>query len=250
MKKQIVTLSLTAVLSLGALAGCNMDTDNNEEGMQLRTVNDNRYNNDDLRTRMNNDRFRPIWYGGQGQYRLEIPFSGEMRGNGQQYRGQNGGGMPADRGNYRQADPQQGQGQQQTQPTADGKTMSEIEREVVDLTNQERAKNGLPNLKASSKLAEVAQAKSDDMLENGYFSHNSPNYGSPFQMMQEFGVSYQTAAENIAAGQQSAEQVVKDWMNSPGHRRNIMNRELTHIGIGHATGGNQGSYWTQMFIEK
>ncbi|WP_349408463.1 CAP domain-containing protein [Pseudalkalibacillus sp. SCS-8] len=250
MKKQIVTLSLTALMSIGVLAGCNTENNNTEEGMQLQTVDYNRNNNDDLRTRLNNDRFRPIWYGGQERYRLEIPFSGEMRGNGPQYRGQYGGGMPADRGNNQQAAPQQGDRQQQNLPNGDGQTISQVEREVIDLTNQERAKKGLPKLKAHTKLSQVAQAKSDDMLENGYFSHNSPNYGSPFQMMQEFGVSYQSAAENIAAGQRSAEQVVKDWMNSPGHRRNIMNGELTHIGVGYSTGGNQGSYWTQMFIEK
>lgn len=247
MKKQIVTLSLTALMSVGLLTGCNTPDNKSEEGMQLKTVNDDRYGKNGTQIRTNNDtRYRPIWGGGQYQYRLEVPFNGD---NGQQFRQQYGGGMPADRGNNQQAAPQQNE-TQPNQPSTDGKSMNQIEREVIDLTNKERAKNGLSKLKANTKLAEVAQAKSDDMLENGYFSHNSPNYGSPFQMMQEFGVSYQSAAENIAAGQQSAEKVVQDWMNSPGHRRNIMNGELTHIGIGYSTGGSQGTYWTQMFIEK
>ncbi|KUP04506.1 hypothetical protein Q73_15360 [Bacillus coahuilensis m2-6] len=125
-----------------------------------------------------------------------------------------------------------------------------IEEQVVSLTNQERAKYGLPALKSDWELSRVARYKSDDMKNKGYFSHTSPTYGSPFDMMKNFGISYRSAGENIAAGQTSASQVVKDWMNSEGHRANILSRDFTHIGVGYSKGGSYGTYWTQMFIKK
>ncbi|WP_226037251.1 CAP domain-containing protein [Aquibacillus saliphilus] len=125
--------------------------------------------------------------------------------------------------------------------------ISEVEKEVVRLTNEQRQQNGLSNLSADTELTNVAQKKSDDMAANNYFSHTSPTYGSPFDMLKEFGIDYTTAAENIASGQQSAEEVVNGWMNSPGHKKNILNKDVTHIGVGHATNGN---YWTQLFIKK
>ncbi|MCA0971255.1 CAP domain-containing protein [Halobacillus litoralis] len=119
--------------------------------------------------------------------------------------------------------------------------------EVVRLTNEAREKNGLKPLKMSPAVNEVAQTKSEDMAEKDYFSHTSPTYGSPFDMLKQFGVDYRTAAENIAAGQQTPKQVVDAWLNSSGHRKNIMNQNLTHIGVGFA---QDGQYWTQMFIGK
>ncbi|WP_152656767.1 CAP domain-containing protein [Oceanobacillus sp. CFH 90083] len=129
---------------------------------------------------------------------------------------------------------------------ADGE-VSQFEQEVVDLTNQEREKQGLAPLELDTELSKVARAKSEDMQANNYFDHNSPNYGSPFDMMQSFGIDYNTAGENIAQGQRSPEEVVNAWMNSQGHRENIMNSDFTHIGIGHV---EEGNYWTQMFIGK
>ncbi|WP_246476532.1 CAP domain-containing protein [Salicibibacter cibi] len=127
-------------------------------------------------------------------------------------------------------------------------TESEFEQEVVRLTNEEREDQGLQPLEAHSDLSDVARVKSEDMRDSDYFSHDSPNYGSPFDMMDEFGIDYMGAGENIAAGQQSPEQVVEGWMNSDGHRDNILNEDFTHIGIGHVAGGSYGDYWTQMFI--
>ncbi|MDQ0300717.1 putative YkwD family protein [Salibacterium salarium] len=122
-----------------------------------------------------------------------------------------------------------------------------MEEEVVTLTNAEREKEGLSPLKQDSNVAEVAQAKSEDMSNNDYFAHRSPNYGSPFDMLEDYNVEFTIAAENIAQGQQTADQVVEGWMNSEGHRKNIMNPNLTHIGIGFE---ENGKYWTQMFIGK
>lgn len=85
------------------------------------------------------------------------------------------------------------------------------------------------------------------MKDKNYFDHQSPTYGSPFDMMKSFGISYKTAGENIAQGQKTPEEVVKAWMNSQGHRENIMNPSFTHIGVGYVESGN---YWTQQFIGK
>jgi uncharacterized YkwD family protein len=123
-------------------------------------------------------------------------------------------------------------------------------QEVIDLTNKEREKNGLSSLKSDSELSNVAQVKSEDMVKKDYFSHTSPTYGSPFEMMENFGIEYSTAAENIAAGQKSPEAVVNAWMKSAGHRKNILNKQVTHIGVGISQDQSQGIYWTQMFIAK
>jgi uncharacterized YkwD family protein len=120
-----------------------------------------------------------------------------------------------------------------------------FEQTVVDLTNQERAKHGLTPLAVDTKLTESARAKSIDMAEHGYFDHTSPTYGSPFDMMETFGISYQTAGENIARGQFTPEEVVEAWMNSEGHRANILNEDYTHIGVGFVT---EDILWTQQFI--
>ena len=126
-------------------------------------------------------------------------------------------------------------------------SISAMEQAVLNLTNAERQKAGLSPLQSDSKLMDSARAKSKDMSANKYFSHTSPTYGSPFDQMKSFGVSYRSAAENIAQGQRSAEEVVKAWMESPGHRQNILGANFTHIGIGYDANGN---YWTQQFIQK
>ncbi|PZX07574.1 putative YkwD family protein [Psychrobacillus insolitus] len=118
---------------------------------------------------------------------------------------------------------------------------------VVNLTNNERAKAGLKALQIDTKLTQSAQAKSQDMKDKNYFSHTSPTYGSPFDQMKSFGVSYKSAAENIAMGQRTAAEVVDGWMNSAGHKANIMNASYTHIGVGLS---DSGYYWTQQFISK
>lgn len=126
------------------------------------------------------------------------------------------------------------------------KVTSEIQQ-VVNLTNQERAKAGLKALQIDTKLTQSAQAKSQDMKNKNYFSHTSPTYGSPFDQMKSMGISYKSAAENIAMGQRTPAEVVDAWMKSPGHKANIMNGSFTHIGVGLS---DSGYYWTQQFIGK
>ena len=124
-------------------------------------------------------------------------------------------------------------------------TLSEYELEVVRLINDIRRQNGLKELKVNEELSRVARIKSQDMHDKGYFSHNSPTYGSPFEMMTAFGIRYRTAGENIAMGYRTPQSVVDGWMNSPGHRANILSANFAEIGMGYVA---NGSYWTQMFI--
>lgn len=124
-------------------------------------------------------------------------------------------------------------------------TVLQYEAEVVRLVNGIRAENGLKALTANWELSRVARYKSEDMARGGYFSHTSPTYGSPFQMIRSFGLSYRSAGENIAYGQRTPAAVVDAWMNSSGHRANILNASYTQIGVGYCA---SGSYWTQMFI--
>jgi len=123
--------------------------------------------------------------------------------------------------------------------------VSSFESEVVRLVNIERTKKGLKPLAEDWQLSRVARYKSQDMKDRKYFSHNSPTYGSPFDMMKKFGISYRTAGENIAMGQRTPQAVVTAWMNSSGHRANILNASFTKIGVGYVASGH---YWTQMFI--
>ena len=124
-------------------------------------------------------------------------------------------------------------------------TVEQYEAEVVRLVNAERAKYGLKPLTENWELSRVARYKSQDMADRHYFSHTSPTYGSPYQMMRDFGITFRTAGENIAYGQRTPQAVVTAWMNSSGHRANILNASYTQIGVGYVASGN---YWTQMFI--
>ena len=131
-------------------------------------------------------------------------------------------------------------------PTLDT-SVTAYEQEVIRLVNEIRVKNGLKPLTYDWELSRVARFKSQDMKDNRYFSHSSPVYGSPFQMIRSFGISFRSAGENIARGYATPQAVVNGWMNSSGHRANILNAGYTHIGVGYVSGGN---YWTQMFIFK
>lgn len=123
-----------------------------------------------------------------------------------------------------------------------------FEEEVIRLVNIERNKNGLPALTKNWEASRVARTKSQDMINKNYFSHNSPTYGSPDAMMRNFGLKFSSWAENIAYGQKTAKDVMNSWMNSPGHRANILSKNVTQIGVGVAKKYNGTMYWTQMFL--
>jgi uncharacterized YkwD family protein/spore coat assembly protein SafA len=124
-----------------------------------------------------------------------------------------------------------------------------FEMKVVDLVNHERTSRGLQPLANNWQLERVARYKANDMANNGYFSHISPTYGSPFNMMEDFGIYFSSAGENIAMGQRTPEEVVNAWMNSSGHRANILSAAYTQIGVGYARNKSGMAYWSQMFIK-
>lgn len=134
-----------------------------------------------------------------------------------------------------------------TTTSTSGLTTDELE--VFNLINEQRTKNGLSALKIDSEVQNVARIKAQDMVNNNYFSHTSPTYGSPFDMLNSFKVSYKTAGENIA-GNSSNSAAVTAWMNSSGHKANILNSSFNYTGIGVVKGSKYGKIYVQMFIGK
>jgi uncharacterized YkwD family protein len=128
-------------------------------------------------------------------------------------------------------------------------TLTASEQEMLKLLNASRVQNKLAPLIVDLELTNVARIKAQDMIDNNYFSHNSPKYGNPFDMMKSFGVNYLQAGENIA-GNQSVQNAQNALMNSPGHRKNILSPDFTHIGLGIQKGGPYGNMFSQMFISK
>ena len=123
-----------------------------------------------------------------------------------------------------------------------------FETEAVRLVNAERARAGLRPVVENWEVSRVARIKSQDFIDNNYFAHNSPTYGTPFQMLRSFGIPFSAAAENIARGQRTPAAVMNSWMGSPGHRANILNPSFNQIGVGVAKDGRGNLFWTQMFI--
>ncbi len=128
-------------------------------------------------------------------------------------------------------------------------SLSADEKEVFDLINQQRINNGLTAVKVDAELQRVARIKAHDLVDNNYFAHESPTYGTPFQMMTSFKISYKTAGENIA-GNSSNSGAVNAWMNSSGHKANILNSSFNYTGIGVVSSPKYGKVYVQMFIGK
>ena len=135
------------------------------------------------------------------------------------------------------------------QSTTQTSTMNSDEQEVFNLINQQRTNNGLSVLKIDNEVQRIARIKAQDMVDNNYFSHNSPTYGSPFDMLNSFKVSYQSAGENIA-GNSSNSDAVTAWMNSSGHKANILNGNYNYTGIGVVSSSKYGKIFVQIFIQK
>ena len=132
-----------------------------------------------------------------------------------------------------------------TPDAPDAGSTSSFAQQVLTLVNRERAANGLSALRLDDTLSRYAAVKSQDMHDTGYFSHISPTYGSPFDMMKSFGITYNYAGENIAMGYSTPEAVMTAWMNSAGHRANILSENFTTLGVGYVA---DGGYWTQWFL--
>lgn len=136
-----------------------------------------------------------------------------------------------------------------TSSSTETSNMNSDEKEVFDLINKQRTNNGLAALKNDSEVQRVARIKAQDMVDNNYFSHTSPTYGSPFDMLKSFKISYKTAGENIA-GNSSNSSVVTAWMNSSGHKANILNSNFNYTGIGVVSSPKYGKMYVQLFIGK
>lgn len=125
--------------------------------------------------------------------------------------------------------------------------VSAEEQKMLELVNKARADAGIGPLQFDAELQKVARIKAKDMVDKNYFSHQSPTYGSPFDMMRQFGITFKTAGENIA-GNQTVEGAFNAWMNSPGHRKNILNGNFNYTGIGIVPSPTYGKIFVQMFI--
>lgn len=143
------------------------------------------------------------------------------------------------------AEPGEAQGLKASPAVMYARIQSSNASQVVTLVNKERVKAGLKPLIVHSNLTKMAKDKAINMYHSKYFSHMSPQFGSPFDMMDSYNITYEYAGENLAKGQRTASEVVKDWMDSPGHRSNILNSHYTLIGVGYYNG-----YWAEEFIGK
>ena len=133
--------------------------------------------------------------------------------------------------------------------TSTSSGMNSDEQEVFNLINKQRTNNGLPALKIDEEVQKVARIKAEDMVTNNYFSHQSPTYGSPFDMLKSFKISYKSAGENIAANSSNTG-AVNAWMNSSGHRANILSSNYNYTGIGVVSSPKYGKIYVQQFIGK
>jgi len=133
--------------------------------------------------------------------------------------------------------------------STDDSELAQFQAEVLALTNEEREAAGCGDLTANDELEQAAQDHAEDMLANNYFDHESQDGTTPFERMTAAGYNWSTAAENIAAGQATPEAVMTSWMNSAGHKANILNCDLTELGVGYAagSGADYGTYWVQDF---
>jgi len=149
---------------------------------------------------------------------------------------------------YKKNEDNDSNGKDKDEPLISDDKREEYEKKILELVNEERKKENLNTLTWNEKLAEVARSHSEDMVKRKFFSHTNPDGQSPFDRYKENGISYSYAAENIAAGNVTPEEAMNSWMNSDGHRANILNPDLDEIGVGLAFGGSYGYYWTQCFL--
>ena len=234
MKKQLMTLALAGMVAIPFVAGHSASaqtSDNQAKDSKAHVIHVNYQTLEELKEKYSNWMTQFI-----NKYQLDVT-------SGHQQHDQH----VADKGNSAPSTNQNTTGTTD-ETTSTTESVSAYEKEVVTLTNKERTKRGLKPLTLDTELSKMARDKSKDMVANHYFDHQSPTYGSPFDMMKRYGISYSYAGENIAAGQKTPEDVVEAWMNSEGHRENILNPNFTKIGVGYVQGGSYGSYWTQEFI--
>lgn len=131
--------------------------------------------------------------------------------------------------------------------TTENVVLSDEEREILDLINEERIEYGLEKLEACEELQKVAKLKAEDLVNNSYFSHTSPTYGTPFEMLKSQGVVYTVAGENLA-GNETGPRAVNAWMNSPAHKENILDSDYKYTGISVVDSEIYGKVYVQLFM--
>jgi len=148
-------------------------------------------------------------------------------------------------------DPKQTTNPEPSQKKPDEETFgaTDDEKIILELVNNARKNAGAGELEFDPVLCRIARDKAKDMVENNYFSHQSPTYGSPFEMMRSYGISFKAAGENIA-GNQTMQGAFNAWMSSSGHRKNILNENYNATGIGVYTSPVYGKIVVQLFIRK
>ena len=127
--------------------------------------------------------------------------------------------------------------------------LTKDEEETLNLINNEREKQGLEKLIVDDEVQNVARVKANDMVNGGYFSHTSPTYGTPFEMLKSYGIAYKAAGENIAGNSQNSG-AVNAWMNSEGHKANILNNSYNYTGLAVVSSPKYGKIYVQIFIGK
>ena len=132
-------------------------------------------------------------------------------------------------------------------PAAINTELTQDEQKLLELVNKARSAEGLEELSIDESLMKVARTKAKDMIDNNYFSHQSPTYGSPFDMMRQFDNSFKSAGENIA-GNKTVEGAFKAWMASESHKNNILNSGFKVTGIGIENSSTYGKILVQQFI--
>lgn len=131
-------------------------------------------------------------------------------------------------------------------PDADENIGATLEMQVLELVNKYRAENGLGKVEFDVSVKKAADKRAQEI--QSVFSHTRPDGRDCFSVLSEYGISYRGAGENIAMGQSSAHEVMNDWMNSDGHRKNILNPNFTKLGVGLHKGSDGRLYWSQLFI--
>lgn len=132
------------------------------------------------------------------------------------------------------------------QPASPEQGLNADEQRMLSLVNAARTGAGLKPLKSDPGLVRLARMKARDMIDNNYFAHTSPTYGSPFDMIRKAGITYRYAGENLA-GAPAVDSAHTNLMNSSGHRANIMNTNFSRAGIGVVSGGPYGKMFVQIF---
>lgn len=248
----MITLTLTSMIPLTANAAVARPYSQCNTGRNIVTVSRN-CNLDDLKSKLqqygvdgNNVDWSKLINGSNNGSNCNNGNNGNTGNNGNSSNTGNNGnnGNTGNNGNNGNTGNDGSTGNDTTTPD-DSTSNKSYTQQVVDLVNAERAKEGLSPLTIDPNVEKAASVRAKEIQSN--FDHTRPNGSSFSTALKEQGVNYRGAGENIAWGQKTPQEVVNAWMNSAGHRANIMNKSYTHIGVGNTQNGSGTQYWVQLF---